>query len=173
MREARAGDRDAIERVTLAAHQQYASLMPALWDGYRENILSTLAAVRPEAQILAEEDERVIGSVLLYPAGTVVARSGGASITLAWPEVRLLAVAPEARGRGVGVALMQECIRRARHAGAWALTLHATEQASPTVAGDQVRYRTRCLPRGDAGDMVLGRDRDGAWKVLCFGSCPA
>jgi len=41
--------------------------------------------------------------------------------------VRLLAVAPEARGRGVGVTLMRECIRRARQTGALALTLHTTE----------------------------------------------
>jgi ribosomal protein S18 acetylase RimI-like enzyme len=39
----------------------------------------------------------------------------------------LLAVAPSARGRGVGVALMNECIHRARSAAATALTLHTTD----------------------------------------------
>ncbi len=48
-------------------------------------------------------------------------------MTLTWPEVRLLAVAPSARGRGVGAALMNECIHRARSAGATALTLHTTD----------------------------------------------
>ena len=126
-REARSDDRGAIEAVTLAAYEQYAALMPAHWDDYRQNILATLAAARRDAQIIAEEEGRVVGTVLLYPAGSVMARPGGGSITLAEPEVRLLAVAPAARGRGVGGTLMQECIRRARRSGAAALTLHTTD----------------------------------------------
>ena len=127
IRGARSGDRGAIEAVTLSAYEQYAALMPAHWEGYRQNILATLAAAQPDAQIVAEEVGRVVGSVLLYPAGSVMARPGGGSITLAWPEVRLLAVAPEARDRGVGAALMDECIRRARQSGAAALTLRTTD----------------------------------------------
>ena len=127
IRDARSDDRGAIEAVTLAAYEQYAALMPAHWEGYRQNILTTLAAAQPDAQIVAEAEDRIVGTVLLYPAGSVMARPGGGSITLIWPEVRLLAVAPEARGRGVGVGLMDECVRRARQSGAAALTLHTTD----------------------------------------------
>jgi GNAT superfamily N-acetyltransferase len=127
IRDARSDDRGAIEAVTLAAYEQYAALMPAHWEGYRQNILATLAAAQSEAQIVAEEEGRVVGTVLLYPAGSVMARPGGGSITLTLPEVRLLAVAPPARGRGVGAALMDECVRRARQSGAAALTLHTAD----------------------------------------------
>jgi GNAT superfamily N-acetyltransferase len=127
IRDARSADRGAIEAVTLAAYEQYAALMPAHWEGYRQNILATLAAAKPDAQIVAEEEGRIVGTVLLYPAGSVMARPGGGSITLAEPEVRLLAVAPAARGRGVGAALMNKCVSRARQSGAAALTLHTTD----------------------------------------------
>jgi GNAT superfamily N-acetyltransferase len=127
IRDACSSDRGAIEAVTLAAYEQYAALMPAHWEGYRQNILATLAAAQPEAQIVAEKKGGLVGTVLLYPAGSVMARPGGGSITLAEPEVRLLAVAPPARGRGVGAALMDECVRRARQSGAAALTLHTTD----------------------------------------------
>ena len=127
IRDARSDDRGAIEAVTLAAYQQYAALMPAHWEAYRENILATLAAAQPDSQIVAEEEGGVVGTVLLYPAGSVMARPGGGSITLAEPEVRLLAVAPAGRGRGVGAALMDECVSRARRSGAAALTLHTTD----------------------------------------------
>ena len=127
IRDARSTDRGDIEAVTLAAYQQYAALMPAHWEGYRQNILATLADAPLDAQIVAEEAGRIVGTVLLYPAGSVMARPGGGSITLASPEVRLLAVSPAARGQGVGVTLMHECIRRARLSGAPSLTLHTTE----------------------------------------------
>jgi ribosomal protein S18 acetylase RimI-like enzyme len=127
IRDARSSDCGAIEAVTLAAYEQYAALMPAHWEGYRQNILATLAAAQPEAQIVAEEGGAIVGSVFLYPAGSVMARPGGGSMALTLPEVRLLAVAPPARGRGVGAALMDECVRRARQSGSAALTLHTTD----------------------------------------------
>ena len=101
--------------------------MPALWESYRQNILITLAAAPRDTQIVAEEEGRIVGSVLLYPGGTVISRPGGGSTTLSSPEVRLLAVAPEVRGKGVGAALMQECVTRAHASGTASLTLHTTD----------------------------------------------
>jgi predicted N-acetyltransferase YhbS len=128
IRNARASDRAAIEAVTLSAYEQYGVVMPpALWVRYRENIVSTLAAAPPGTQIVAEEDGQIVGSVLLYPAGATLNPPGGGPMALALPEVRLLAVAPSARGQGLGALLMDECVRRARESGAAALTLHTTD----------------------------------------------
>ena len=120
LREARSGDRDAIVEVTLAAYQEYASQVQ-IWGPYRQNILATLANPRPATQLVAERDGTLVGTVLLYPASPAGAAAPGQG---RWPEVRLLAVAPSARGQGVAHALMQECVRRAREARADALTLH-------------------------------------------------
>jgi GNAT superfamily N-acetyltransferase len=129
IRDARPDDRAAIEAVTLAAYEQYAAVLPPpLWAAYRQNILATLAKGPPVAQIVADAAGLVVGSVLLYPAGAVMAEPGsGEQIELPEPELRLLAVGPAARGRGVGRRLMEECIRRSRDAGAAALTLHTTD----------------------------------------------
>jgi GNAT superfamily N-acetyltransferase len=127
IRDAGAGDRDAILTLTLGAYEEYAPLMPANWEAYRRNIVATLADAEPAEQIVAEEDDNVVGAVLLYPAGTVFSARDGDQISLRWPEVRLLAVRPDARGQGVGATLMHECVRRARRAGAEALTLHTTD----------------------------------------------
>ena len=127
IREARPNDREAIKAVTLAAYQEYATLMQAHWEIYRQNIVATLADIQPAAQLVADQAGQLVGTVLLYPAGTIVANPGNEPITLPWPEVRLLAVSPTARGQGVGAALMQECMRRARQSGARVLTLHTTD----------------------------------------------
>lgn len=61
----------------------------------------------------------VVGAVLhLFPNGPLsqVARDGEA-------EFRVLAVAPEARGQGIGEALVMACVQRARAAGAPAVVL--------------------------------------------------
>jgi GNAT superfamily N-acetyltransferase len=127
IRDARAVDRETIQSVTLAAYEQYAAVMSENWKYYRENILDTLADVKPAGQIVAETDHGIVGTVLLYPAGVKLHRPDGTLIGLDVPEVRLLAVMPIARGQGIGVALMQECMRRARQSGAAALGLHTTD----------------------------------------------
>jgi GNAT superfamily N-acetyltransferase len=127
IRDARDDERATIRQVTVSAYEQYASQMPEHWAPYRRDILNTESRPRPAQQIVAEKEGKIVGSVLLYPAGMIVTSSGGDSFTRRWPEVRLLAVLPEARGHGIGRALMEECIRRAREAGAEALTLHTTD----------------------------------------------
>jgi predicted N-acetyltransferase YhbS len=126
VREARSEDRHAAREITLAAFQQYAAVMPPpRWTGYRENILATLTDVAPAQQIVAEKEGVILGSILLYPPGTAFSTPDEGPLTC--PEVRLLAVAPEARGQGIGTALMKESIRRARRLGAACLNLHTTD----------------------------------------------
>ena len=126
IRDAQPSDRQAIRDVTLAAYQEYAAQMPGFWDGYRQNIIATLDDIGSAEQLVADEDGAIVGTVLLYPPRRVqVSRTD--SLEMPWPEVRLLAVAPAGRGRGIGAALMQECVRRARKSGARALSLHTTD----------------------------------------------
>jgi GNAT superfamily N-acetyltransferase len=126
IREARSEDRDAARKITLSAFEQYAAVMPPpRWEGYRENILATLAEIAPAQHIVAEKGGVIMGSVLLYPPGTAFSTPDAGPLTC--PEARLLAVAPEARGQGIGTALMEECIRRSRRLGAACLNLHTTD----------------------------------------------
>ncbi|MDX3644108.1 GNAT family N-acetyltransferase [Streptomyces sp. MB09-02B] len=73
--------------------------------------LRDVAKRAAEAEVLvAVADGQVLGGVTFVPAGgpmADIARAGEA-------EIRMLAVSPEARGRGVGEALVRSCLERAR-----------------------------------------------------------
>jgi len=126
IRDMRHAESDAVRTVVLSAYREYAAIMPApLWTGYRRQLLATLEAAGPVERIVAEREGSIVGSVLLFPPATVA--YGAAAVSSEYPEVRLLAVIPEARTHGIGLALMEECARRARRAGAAALGLHTTD----------------------------------------------
>jgi ribosomal protein S18 acetylase RimI-like enzyme len=132
IRDMRHDELDAIRHVTLAAYGEYAAIMPEpLWLGYRRQLLATLETAGQVERIVAERAGSIAGSVLLFPPATNA--YGGAVVNVDYPEVRLLAVVPEARGHGIGVALMEECARRARRAGAAALGLHTIDMMRAAV----------------------------------------
>jgi len=124
IRPARPDELDDAARVMLAAYQQYqASFPPGRWDAYAADILDVRSRLPHAELIVAEEAGRIVGAVTLYPDGS---RSAVEGWPPGWAGVRLLAVHPDARGRGVGEALMRECIARARERGATTLGLHTT-----------------------------------------------
>jgi hypothetical protein len=53
-----ADDAAAVRDVTLAAYQEYATLMQEHWEGYRQSILESLAHIHPAEQIVAEQGAR-------------------------------------------------------------------------------------------------------------------
>ena len=89
-------------------------------DGYVHELRAAADRAR-DAELVVATDEggTLLGTVTYVPAGTPwaeVARPGEA-------EFRMLAVAPEARGRGVGALLTQWCLDRARAEGCTAVVL--------------------------------------------------
>lgn len=125
VRTARPDDRDAIVRLTRAAYAEYAGIMaPSAWAALDAAIESSLASDDDVTRIVAELDGRIVGSAALY--APAAAAYGSLASATPWPEVRLVAVDPAVRGRGVARALVEECVRRARAAAAPALGLHTS-----------------------------------------------
>ncbi len=126
IREMEVPELGAVRQLTLAAYEEFSALMPSpVWTSYREAIAGTFNTPGPSEHIVALLEDRLVGSVLLYPAS--VDAYGRPASQAGYPEVRLLAVAPGARGLGVGKELMLECERRARLAGAADIGLHTTD----------------------------------------------
>ena len=120
-------ERQRALELTLEAYIEYEQVLrPEYWESYRQHIVDTLSADLGEGQqLVAENDGQVVGTTLYYPPGTSFGEDvEEATMSPDCPEVRLLAVAPEGRGLGVGRALMMECVDRARESGAPGLVLH-------------------------------------------------
>jgi ribosomal protein S18 acetylase RimI-like enzyme len=133
IREAHQGEREVIHALTLAAYEQYATLMsPLFWPVYRQVLLDTLAKEGQIERIVAERAGKIIGSVQLYPP-TMSAYKADVATDVAGPEVRLLAVDPAVRGYGIGKMLMLECIKRAQNSGYKVLGLHTTDVMQAAV----------------------------------------
>ncbi len=86
---------------------------------------ATLREKGPVERLVAVDTTGIIGSVLLYPP--LANAYDRVEVDTPAPEVRLLAVLPRVRGQGVGNALMDECVRRAREMGATQLGLHTMD----------------------------------------------
>ncbi|HEU4631571.1 MAG TPA: GNAT family N-acetyltransferase [Gemmatimonadaceae bacterium] len=125
VRDARPDERDAVAALTLRAYAELARVMtPTAWAGLEGAVHAGLASTEGAERIVAERDGVLLGSVLLFPPATDA--YGGLARPGEVPELRLLAVAPEARGQGIGRLLVDECVRRARRTGATALGLHTS-----------------------------------------------
>ena len=127
IRPALPSERQRALEITLAAYVEYERVLrPEYWESYRQHIVDTLTADLGEGQqLVAESGGSVVGTTLFYPPGTSFGEDvEDAAMSPDCPEVRLLAVAPEGRGLGVGRALMVACVDRARKSGAPGLVLH-------------------------------------------------
>lgn len=124
LRDARPGETDSVFDVTVSAYEQYAAYMPPdAWQAYRLDIRENVSDFANGDHIVAERDGQIVGSVLLKKPASPQ-RPGIGPQTTDVPEMRLLAVAPEARGLGIGQTLTRECMRRARAQGYPSMTLH-------------------------------------------------
>ena len=133
IRDATDGERAIVRELTLRAYAEYAEIMePASWSGLSQALAAALASDGPVERIVADDDGRIVGSAMLYAPET---DAYGALVSAsAAPEIRLVAVAPEARGRGIAKALVEECIRRARSQGAREVGLHTSRSMRAATA---------------------------------------
>ena len=128
---ARPDEHDAIAALNVAAYAEYrAATGEARWAVMRAN-LSAVAEVARAADFLVARaaDGTLVGSAAYYRAGTSIP-----PLPRECASVRMVAVAPEARGRGVGEALMRACVARARDEGAPAICLYTTEMMAAARA---------------------------------------
>ena len=148
VRRVRDDERAVAAALVERAYAEYGARMaPDAWAGLAGAVRGALADPGAAEWLVAERDGALLGSVFLYPPA--VDAYGGLTGRAPWPELRLLAVAPEARGAGAARALMEACVARARAMGAQALGLHTSE----SMAAARALYASMGFVREPAYDF--------------------
>ncbi|MBM2812129.1 MAG: Acetyltransferase [Chloroflexi bacterium] len=152
LRDAQPEEFGAASEIIRAAYAEYASGMPTdRWERYIERSADVWSRTNEAELIVAEVEGHLLGAVTFYPEGSAYAGEG-------WPQgcpgIRLLAVVPDGRRNGIGHALIDECIRRARARGSAAVGLHTTERMAVAKAMYE-RIGFQRVPTHDFGASVL------------------
>lgn len=137
---------DKAGEVTLAAYATLDGLV--LTGGYADDLRDVAARTTGAAVLVAVEDGEVLGCVTLVEDPSSAWSEG---LVAGEVGIRMLGVAASARGRGIGAALVEECLDRARAGGFRRAVLHST--ASMTAA--HRIYERAGFRRAPHRDLVL------------------
>jgi GNAT superfamily N-acetyltransferase len=118
----RGEDTDAVNRITVAAYEQYRNEF-ANWALIAAYFAETANLADEVEFLIAEGTQREILGVVGYVAPN---RPRDNMFEPEWAVIRRLAVNPVSQGRGVGRLLTEECIARARHDSALVIALHTS-----------------------------------------------
>jgi ribosomal protein S18 acetylase RimI-like enzyme len=129
---------------TYAAH-----LPPGVADAYLADVADVEGRRDHSALLVARRGDRILGSVTWLPDASLDGHP--------WPSrgsvIRLLAVHPSARGRGLARSLVTACIERARQAGLSFVGLHT----APFMTGATALYESMGFVRAPEWDFEATR----------------
>jgi ribosomal protein S18 acetylase RimI-like enzyme len=144
VRPAEAPEFDEAGRVTALAYREFVRPGEEAWMRYLDHIADVAGrAQRAMVLVAVDDDGRILGSATLELDGRI--DDDDPPLRRGEAHVRMLGVAPEARGRGVARALMRACEDEARARGRTLLTLHTTER----MAAARRMYESLGFARGD------------------------
>jgi ribosomal protein S18 acetylase RimI-like enzyme len=114
-------------RVTAEAYREFVGPGEAAWESYLAQIADVAARAGRTRVMVAVQDGRILGSATLELEDRVDPQDDG-RLAPHEAHIRMLGVAPAARGRGVARQLMAACEETARAAGRTLMTLHTTSR---------------------------------------------
>jgi GNAT superfamily N-acetyltransferase len=111
----------AVGAITIAAYEPF---LTGAEDHYRAQLADVEGRDREaEVWVATDDDDAILGNVTVCPAGSSwreISRDGEG-------EFRMLAVAPQAQGQGVGMSLAEMVVERFRADGAGGIALSSLE----------------------------------------------
>ena len=136
---------DEVGEMMVAAYSEIPGF--PLPDDYAASLGDVRSRARDSDVLVAVTEDGIVGSVTYVPG---VGSSGAEFDDPDGAGIRMLAVLPSARGRGIARALTEACIARARMAGRHIVVLHT----STAMLGAQRLYASMGFHRDPSLDWV-------------------
>jgi ribosomal protein S18 acetylase RimI-like enzyme len=144
IRDAEPREYEAVGRVTADAYREFLPAANSDWHEYVDHIADVAGRADRTQILIAVEDGLILGSATLELDGRVEPDDDG-PLKPNEAHIRMLGVAPPARGRGIAKMLMAECESRARASGRTLMTLHTTH----LMKAAQSMYESLGYERGE------------------------
>jgi ribosomal protein S18 acetylase RimI-like enzyme len=131
IRPAREEEYDAVGALTVAGYDadDYLTYPDGTYDhGYAGWLADAATRGRDGVLLVAVEGDELLGTATWCPYGSPFAQL---AMEPHQGEFRTLSIAPEARGRGIGRALVEHCLDRARAAGLTEVLLFSLDDMLP------------------------------------------
>lgn len=117
------GEIEAIRQLRLKSYIEYKKLVSQEhWEVLERTLISDNDLKSDVKIYVAEMDNVIVGSVVLFPA-SVRAYDWSDSVQ-EYPEIRMLSVNPDIRGKGIGEALVDHCLEVSKKGNEQYIGLH-------------------------------------------------
>ncbi len=114
--------------VLLKAYEQYKDSFPGRYETYIADVVDVRSRWDTSELLVVTFGDQMTGCVNFYPDASLAEYPADATAFPSdWCAIRLLAVHPDFRSKGVGRALTDVCIERASARGAPTVGLHTTQ----------------------------------------------
>jgi len=137
IRRVHADEYEAAGTLTADAYREYSPREDEEWEAYFRRLADVRGRNAVTPVFVAAEDGKLLGTVTLELDERIPADGPtlqGHPLEEGEAHVRMLAIVPAARRRGVGRSLMQRCESEARKAGKTRLTLNTSDRMEPAKA---------------------------------------
>lgn len=126
-------DKEVVRRLLVESYEQYKDSYtnPNVWIEYLANIKSSVDNPDVDKILVAKSDQVILGTLQLFDSSERAYQKP--ELQIFSPIIRLLAVHPQARGRGVAQELIRASLDYAKLQGANALYLHSSDKMQKAI----------------------------------------
>jgi GNAT superfamily N-acetyltransferase len=126
-------EKEEVRRILVESYQQYAHSYTNhdLWIEYLSNIKASVDNPDVDKILVAKSNQQILGTLQLFESSEKAYQRP--ELNIFSPIIRLLAVHPTARGRGVAQELLKAGAEYAKAKGATKLYLHSGDRMSKAI----------------------------------------
>ncbi|WP_160719317.1 GNAT family N-acetyltransferase [Bacillus sp. USDA818B3_A] len=126
-------EKETVRKLLVESYQQYEHEYnnAQVWEEYLTNIKASVDNPDVEKILIAKSEDKILGTLQLFSSSDKAYQRP--ELQISSPIIRLLAVHPDARGRGIAQELLKAGLQYARSQGVKQLYLHSGDKMQRAI----------------------------------------